>query len=153
ALLRTPERAHERVVLEERPRADRAGHAHQILVQDTPRTHRQMSDLRVAHLPRRQPDRLPGCLERGMRVLGPQPVEDRRVGQLDRVSGPRRRAPPPVQDDECYELMRAAVSQIATKESGSSEAPPTSAPSTSAWRSSSSAFSGFTEAPSNTGTS
>ena len=67
-----------------------------------------------------------------MRVALPERVEDRRVGQLDGVPGPRRSAAPAVEDDERYEReRRAAVRQIAVKESTSREAPPTSAPSTS----------------------
>ena len=66
-------------------------------------------------------------------------------GELDRVARTGRRAAPPVQDDERYE--RTAVSQIAANESTSSEAPPTSAPSTFGCERSSSAFSGLTEPP------
>ena len=77
--------------------------------------------------------------------VAPQPVEDRRVRELDRVSRAGRGAAPPVEDDERYEgkLRR----QIAAKESTSSEAPPTSAPSTPGWPRSSAALSGLTEPP------
>src|SRR4029077_7522929 len=92
---------------------------------------REMADLGVAHLPRRQPDRLAGGLERRVRVPGPQALEHRRVGEVDGVARPRRRDPPAVEDDEDYEGIRAAAWHIETKESTSSEAPPTSAPSTS----------------------
>ena len=59
--------------------------------------------------------------------------------------GPRRRAAPAVEDDERYEVD--AARQIAAKESGSSEAPPTRAPSIEGCESSSAAFSGLTEPP------
>ena len=67
-----------------------------------------------------------------MRELAPQPVEHRRLGQLDGVARPGRRAAPAVEDDERYE--RDAVRHMAANESTSSEAPPTSAPSTAALR-------------------
>ena len=35
-----------------------------------------------------------------VRVLGPEPVEDRRVGQVDGVARAGRRAAPPVEDDQ-----------------------------------------------------
>ena len=57
------------------------------------------------------------------------------------------------QDGANHAAIRAAASQIAAKDSISSDAPPTSAPSTSLWLSSSSAFSGFTDPPYRTGTS
>ena len=62
-----------------------------------------MPDLGVAHLAVREADRLAGRLERRVRVLGPEPVEDRRVRELDRVPRPGRGAAPPVEDDERYE--------------------------------------------------
>ena len=85
--------------------------------------------------------------DRRARTLGPEPVEGGRLGELDRVARSGRRAAPAVEDDERYERIRAAVAQIAPKNSGLSEAPPTSAPPTSGWRRSSSAFSGLTEPP------
>ena len=71
--------------------------------------------------PGRQADRLAGGGEPRVRVLGPEPVEHRRVGELDRVPRPGRRAAPPVEDDERYERERAAASHIAANESMSSE--------------------------------
>ena len=131
--------------LEEGPVLDRRVHSHQVLQQDAAGADRQVPDLRVAHLPRRKADRLAGCLERRVRVLGPEPVEDGRVRELDRVSRAGRGEAPPVEDDERYE--RVPARQIAANDSTSSEAPPTSAPSTSGCPSSSAAFSGFTEPP------
>ena len=148
AVLRPLERPHEGGVLEERALLDRAVHALEILVEDAARANRQVADLGVAHLPLRKTNRSAGSVERRVGVAGPERVEDRRVGELDRVPGTRRRAAPPVEDDERYEReSRAAVSQIAVNDSTSSEAPPTSAPSTSGCASNSSAFSGFTEPP------
>ena len=132
-------------VLEERAVLDRAVHAHQVLVEDPARPDRQVADLGVPHLAGRQADRLAGGLQLRVRVLGPDPVEDRRVGQLDGVARAGRRTAPPVEDDERYE-GRAAL-QIAANEATSSEAPPTSAPSTSGCASSSAALSGLTEPP------
>ena len=120
-------------------------HALQVLEEDPAGADRQVADLGVPHLPLRQPDGLAGGLQRRVRVLAPEPVEDRRAGELDRVAGPGRRAAPAVEDDERYEVE--AARQIAAKESGSSEAPPTRAPSIDGWASSSAAFSGLTEPP------
>jgi len=52
------ERAHQRRVLEERPIFDRLVDAHEVLEQDAPGANRQVADLTVAHLARRQTDRL-----------------------------------------------------------------------------------------------
>ena len=88
-----------------------------------------------------------GGAELRVRVAGDEPVEHGRLGERDRVPRPGRGEPPPVEDHERYERDRDAASQIARNESGSSDAPPTSAPSTSGCPSSSRAFSGFTEPP------
>ena len=140
-------RRRERLVLEQLAGLDRPVHAHEILVEDPARADRQVPDLGVAHLPLRQADGLARGDELRVREVAPQPVEDRRVGELDRVAGAGRRDSPAVEDDERYEGIRAAVSHIAAKESTSSEAPPTSAPSTSGCASSSAALSGLTEPP------
>ena len=145
ALLGPLERSHERRVLEERAVADGGVHALQVLEEDPPGADRQMPDLGVAHLPGREADRLTGCRERRVRELAPEPVEDRRARQLDGVAGTGRSAAPAVEDDERYEVD--AARQIAAKESGSSEAPPTSAPSIEDCERSSAAFSGLTEPP------
>ena len=148
ALPRPAKRARERRALEERARLDRLVDAHEVLEDHAPGPDRQVADLGVAHLARRQADVLARGAQRRVRVALPERVEDGRVRELDRVPRARRRAAPPVQDDERYEReRRAAVRQIAVKESTSREAPPTSAPSTSGWASSSSAFSGLTEPP------
>jgi hypothetical protein len=141
----TLERAAEGRILEERSVGDRPVHAHQVLVEDPPRADRQVADLGVPHLTGRQPDRLAGGLQGRVRILGPETVEDGGVREVDRVAGAGRRAAPPVEDDQRYE-GRAAL-QMCEKDSTSSEAPPTSAPSTSAWARSSAALSGLTEPP------
>src|SRR4249919_1768666 len=108
-----------------------------------------MTDLGVAHLSGRQADRLARCSQRRVREALPEPVEDRRRGQPDRVSRPGRSTAPPVQDHERYERVThaSAALQMAAKDSRSSEDPPTSAPSTSGSASSAAALSGLTEPP------
>ena len=147
ALLRAPERRDERLVLEEAAVGDRAVDALEVLVEHAARADRQMADLGVAHLPGGQPDGLARRGERRVRVLRPEPVEDRRVGELDRVPRAGRGDAPAVEDHERYERERAAASHIAANDSMSSDAPPTSAPSTSGCAISSSALSGLTEPP------
>ena len=145
AILRALEHGPQRRVLEERAVADGGVHALQVLEEDPAGSDRQMPDLGVAHLSGREPDGLTRCRERRVRELAPEPVEDRRSRQLDGVAGTGRSAAPAVEDDERYEVD--AARQIAAKESGSSEAPPTSAPSIADWERSSAAFSGLTEPP------
>ena len=140
------ERAAEDGVLEERAVLDRLVHAHEILEEDATGADRQVPDLGVAHLAVRQPDRGARRFELRMREIAPEPVEDGRVGELDGVPGAGRRNPPAVEDDERYE-GEAAAWHIARKESTSSEAPPTSAPSTSGCAKRPAALSGLTEPP------
>ena len=146
----------EGVVLEERAVLDRLAHAHEILEEQAARADREVADLRVAHLAVGKADRRARRGECRVWIPLPESVEHRRLGELDRVAGPRGRDPPPVEDDERAERDghaggRAAGStparQIASKSSASSDAPPTSAPSTSGCASSSAALSGFTEPP------
>src|SRR5207253_8918928 len=124
---------------------DRPVDAHQVLEEHATRADRQVADLRVAHLSRRQADGFPGGCYPRMRVLPPEPVEVRRVRELDGVPRTRRSATPAVEDDQRYERM--AARQIAVRESTSREAPPTSAPSTAGCERSSAALSGLTEPP------
>ena len=142
---RALEGAEKRRILEQGAVADRGVHPLQILEEDPTGPDRQMADLGVAHLPGRQADRLAGSREGGVRVLCPDPVEDGCARELHGIAGTGRRATPAVEDDERYEVD--AAWQIAAKESGSSEAPPTSAPSIEGWARSSAAFSGLTEPP------
>ena len=134
-------------ILEEGAVLDRLVHAHQILKEHSAGADRQVADLAVSHLSRRQPDRAGRGLERGMRKGSPEPVEVRSLRELDGVASSGRRAAPAVEDDEGYELVFAAARQIAMKDSSSSDAPPTSAPSTSGRPRSSSALSGLTDPP------
>src|SRR5205823_10799883 len=109
------------------------------------------------HLPVRQSDRAPRRLELRVLVLVPQLVEDRRLGQLDRVAGAGRREAPAVEDHEADRGDRhrpwtgrpahAAASTIRANVAGSRLAPPTSAPSMSAWVRISPALSGVTLPP------
>ena len=141
------ERAAQDFVLEELAGLDRPVHADEVLEEDATRADRQMADLGVAHLAVRQADRRARGDELRVRMVAPQPVEDGRVGELDRVARARRRDSPAVEDDESYEGIRAAVSHIALKESTSRDAPPTRAPSTSGCASSAPALSGLTDPP------
>ena len=75
------EGGHERGVLEEGAVLDRLVHPHQVLEEHAAGADRQVADLGVAHLSRRQADRLARGGERRVRVLGPEPVEDGRVGK------------------------------------------------------------------------
>src|SRR5215210_702167 len=149
SLARALEGTGERPVREERAVANRRVQTLQVLEEDPSGADREMAHLRVAHLAGRQPDGLAGGREPRVRVLAPDAVEHRRPRELDRVSGTRRRAPPAVEDDERYEVD--AARQIAAKESGSSDAPPTSAPSIEDRERSSAAFSGLTDPPYRTG--
>ena len=147
------EDAGERRVLEERAVLDRLVDPLEVLEEHAARADRQMADLGVAHLAGREPDRLAGRGQLRVRVLAPEPVEDGRLRELDRVPGPGRRDAPAVEDDERDErdghraATLAPAAQIAANDSSSSAAPPTSAPSTCGCASSSSAFSGLTEPP------
>ena len=98
------------------PSAIGAVDALEVLVEHAAGADRQVADLGVAHLARRQADRLAGGVERRVRVRRPEPVEDRRVGELDRVPRPRRGAAPAVEDDERYERERAAAWHIAAND-------------------------------------
>ncbi len=140
------ERAAEDGVLEERAVLDRLVHADEVLEEDATGTDRQVADLGVAHLALREPDGGARRFELCVREIAPEPVEDGGVGELDSIPGAGRSDPPAVEDDERYERERPA-SHIARKESTSSEAPPTSAPSTSGWAKRPAALSGLTEPP------
>ena len=148
ALARAPERRDERLVLEERcrrrSRGSRAGSPGRARGRSRSSGGRPRSCPSARREARRPRPRRRAC------VCGYSAHSRSNtgvVGELDRVPRTRRRAAPPVEDDERYERERAAASHIATNESMSSDAPPTSAPSTSGCASSSAAFSGFTEPP------
>ena len=105
--LRPLERADEGGIDEDRAVADGQVDAHQVLEQDAAGADREVADLRVAHLPRRQADRLTRGREARVRVRRPEVVEHRRRGQLDGVSGAGRGEAPAVEDDERYEREAA----------------------------------------------
>ncbi len=149
ALSRAPERGSERAVLRERAVLDREAHAREVLEQDPARPDREVPHLRVPHLSHWKPDRLTGGGERRVRIAIPQRVEGGRARELDGVSRPGRGDPPAVQDDEDDGLQAAsaAARQIASNDTRSSEAPPTSAPSTSGSGRSTAALSGLTDPP------
>src|SRR5581483_395317 len=117
----------ERRVVEERAVLDGLVDPHQVLVEHPAGADRQVAHLGVAHLSRWEAYGLAGRIERRVRTLGPEPVEDGRLRLRDGISRAGGRAAPAVEDDEDY---RTAARQIAANESGSREAPPTSASST-----------------------
>src|SRR5437868_3880179 len=138
------ERATQHRALEERAVRDRRVDTHQVLVEAAARADREVTDLGVAHLPVRQARCRARRLEGRVRVVAPETVEHRRLRKVDGVSRPGRRTAEAVEDDERYE---APARHIATNDSRSRDAPPTSAPSITSCRSSSSALSGLTEPP------
>jgi hypothetical protein len=149
ALAGAVKRGDERVVLGERPVLDRAVHPREVLEEDAPRADREMADLGVAHLPHRKTDCLAGRGERSVRVSLEESIEHGRICELDGIPGAGRCDPPSVEDDEDdrAQTASAAARQIASNDARSSEAPPTSAPSTSGRPRRTPAFSGFTEPP------
>ena len=149
AFARAPERGDERGVLGERAVGDREVHAGEVLEEDPPRADREVTDLGVSHLPGRQPHGLTRRGESRVREALPERVEHRRSRELDGVPRPGRCDTPAVEDDEDDGSHRAPAParQIASNDWTSSEAPPTSAPSTSGKASRRPALSGFTEPP------
>jgi hypothetical protein len=141
------------LVLGQRAVLDGAVDAREVLGDDRAGAEVEVADLGVAHLSRGQADRLAAGGELRVVVALPQTVEDRRVGQRDRVARTLRRQAPPVEDDQAdggdgaHRAAPAARSTMRAKDSGSRLAPPTSAPSTSGSASSSSALSGLSEPP------
>src|SRR5258705_8290010 len=112
-------------ILEERAVLDRLVHAHEVLVEPAPGADREVADLAVSHLAGWQAGRLARRLDRRVRVVTPQRVEDGRVRELDSVPRAGRRDAPAVEDDEGYE--GEALRHIAANDSTSTEAPPTTA--------------------------
>ena len=131
----------------ERAVRDCVSDAHEVLLDDAARADVQVSHLRVAHLALGQTDVPSRGRELGVREAREQRIEDRGVRELDGIAGTRRRDPESVQDDERDRSRHAAARTIPAKVCGSRLAPPTSAPSISAWPISSAAFSGLTEPP------
>ena len=133
----------ERRIAEERAVVDRVVDPDQILVLDVAGTHRQMADLAVPHDAIGQPDVTAARAHRPMRVGLPKCAKPRRVRTSDGVCGRVRSDAPPVQHAEHDRSIQAGgatprpprcldqpnARTIAANSSGSSEAPPTSAPS------------------------
>src|SRR5258708_29177386 len=87
-------------ILEERAVLDRLVHAHQVLVEPAPGADRQVADLAVSHLTGWQAGRLPRRLDRRMRVITPEAVEDPRPGEGHPIPRAARRHAPPPRDAE-----------------------------------------------------
>src|SRR5207248_5529459 len=121
------EQAAQHRVVEQRAGGERPVDASEVLVEAASGADRQVPDLGVAHLAGGQANGLARGVERRVRKLAPEPVEDRRVRELDRIARTRRCAAPAVEDDERYE-WGAAARQIAANDSTSSDAPSTRAP-------------------------
>src|SRR5262249_56028848 len=96
------ERRGEGGAVEEGPVLDRLVDAHQVLVEPAPGADREVSHLAVSHLTRRQPRRLAGGLDRRVREVPPEPVEHRRLRELDRVPRPSGGAAPAVANHQRY---------------------------------------------------
>ena len=130
-LLRAPESAEERLVLEQRAVLDGAAHANEVLEQDPPRSDRQVADLRVPHLPLRKAHRRARRAQLRGRIASDESVEDGCPRKLDSVAGAGRSDPPSVEDHQRDERQPVAAHgpaarQIAANEAGSSEGMPTS---------------------------
>ena len=145
ARTRALERRDERRVLEERAVANRLVHAHQVLEEDPAGADRQVPTSELPICPSGRPTASPDAFSVVCGYSRQSRSNTGRRRELDGVARPGRRAAPAVEDDERYEVE--AARQIAAKESGSSEAPPTSAPSIDGCERSSAAFSGLTEPP------
>ena len=107
-----------------------------------------MPYLGVTHLTGRQSYVPAGSDQFAMSVALPQRVKHGGIRELDGVPRSGRSDAPAVQDHQDDGLRHeVAAAAMASRLSGSSEAPPTSAPSMSGCDSSSAAFSGLTEPP------
>ena len=140
----------QRLVLEEAAVGDRVVDPRQILFDDRPGAEVEVADLGVAHLAVGQADVTTLGRELRAREAAPEIVEDRRLGERDRVAGSGRRQTPAVEDDQRQRgdgRRQPAASTIAANSSGSRLAPPTKAPSMSSCASSSAALAGLTEPP------
>ena len=145
------ERVHDRGVLAQHPVEHGVVDAREVLADDGAGAEVEVADLGVAHLPLGQPHGAPGGRQRGVRVGVPQLVEHRRARQRDGVAGAGIGEAPAIQHDQAGagqgKRRQEAACTIAANVSACSEAPPTSAPSTSGSASSDEALSGLTEPP------
>ena len=94
------------VVLEERPVGDRVVDAHELLVLDVARTHREVADLAVAHHAVGQSDGAAARLECRVRMCREEPVDPRRRRERDRVARSLWGDPPSVEHAEHDRLVR-----------------------------------------------
>ncbi len=92
--------AEQGLVVEEAPVGDRVVDPGQVLLDDRAGAEVEVADLGVPHLALRQADVAALGGELGVGVATPEPVEDRRLGKRDRVSGPRLGESPAVEDDQ-----------------------------------------------------
>ena len=134
------ERGAQDLVLGQRAVGDRLVDAREVLLDDGARAEVEVADLAVAHLPVGQADRAAARVElscagsapRGRRTPACSASETALPGPAARAPSRRGRRGPPT--GARPRLRPARRPTIAAKVSGSSEAPPTSAPSTSGQR-------------------
>ncbi len=101
--------AEQSLVLEEAAVGDRVVDPGQVLLDDRAGAEVEVADLGVAHLALWQADvtALGGELRVGIAL--PEAIEDRRLGERDRVAGPRLGKPPAVEDDQCERREATSV--------------------------------------------
>ena len=90
----------QRLVLEEAAVGDRVVDPRQVLLDDRPGAEVEVADLGVAHLPVGQADVAALGGELGVGEAAPEAVEDRRLGERDRVARAGLGQAPAVEDDE-----------------------------------------------------
>ncbi len=95
--------------LVELPALDALGDPHEVLRHHPAGAEVEVADLAVPHLPFGQADGQAAGVQQGPRVRRPEPVPDRRRGQLDRVAVVLAPVAPAVQHDQDDPLPGAAV--------------------------------------------
>ncbi len=90
----------QRLVFEEAAVGDGVVDPGQVLLDDRAGAEVEVADLRVAHLPVGEPDVAALGGELRVRVTLPEAVEDRRLGEGDRVAGAGLGQAPAVEDDQ-----------------------------------------------------
>ena len=93
-------RIDERRLFEEITVTDALVDARQVLIDDTPRAHRDVPDFRISHLPLRKSDVFARCLERRVRKTVEQLEVGRRSRQFDGVAFALFAQTPAVEDDK-----------------------------------------------------